>query len=1036
MCCYWVSEEEHSDDSSGEDDLVLTTLGDGVTRRFPNQEMKTLFMYMFMALNAPTAYAEMYEKIDPQIAGAIYFDFILSSMARCLVFVMIAYLILVVARLLNMLPNGCTVVWCEYQQLKLDVAAEGAALKAYAVSQITEIRESHRKNMIAQLAIGVLGTVLIPTVGAIVWGSFSLWKWNSKGKLYQQGFRSDANKMGMGLTGMLSIAMILLAPIYGAKRIGGMLRPVLDILRQLPAATWMMDWIAKWWGGEVEFDDLPETADHLRKEMEDLSSAEEAHHTKAALNEYRKVAEKFKPSDASSQTMKDTKASPLTSEEKAKLKAAYTKPNEDEQDAEKLRKIIEQALFDFSERPLEEQSEQMDVIEQMFEAGVARINNRLGLGKCRVDKWEDAQRDVIKNMREEIQKKYEFKTLNGKPRAKRHTQPFMTSSLAVEEVPPKGAEKPFPQDKCVIEEAPVAEKVPPGKGVEKPVVTAEAPPVKGAEKLAPQGGVFSRVSEGKSESSSTSEDDYDVIGEPLRERPPSHIYGEDNPYLDQLEKEYNETCAKAYKEAHPTTFSDIKEGAETIAEGALRSALGFVYDNIYAFNVTTEEDLKRDKEVVGKIAKERPKTVVGAFAHTVVMNTDCRSKSIETYATLIKGFGRSIVGFAIGYFTVMALIGAGKHTYAAMTSGEDYEPLGAQSRKKRRNENHGNRRGKKTERKAGTPNMKDATGEDLVNSSGVEDEGNVKEPKTDDNRDRNPDTYSSSGSEDSVSSYSYSQEEDSVEYDHPSAKKWGYEPNNGSYYVFRQGKYVPIADLPTIEADDAKRRAIYKSKTRPMWVTPNDKKRFVNQAKVAFQKARTDTLLKQQGYKPTALSSGIYKFFVDGTYACTATHVSNRLYVVLHCLSEHAGTLYKAVNHANTLVLKGGDLVVVTKDIGYFPVNGIASPFKTKDFKVLKDAAIVSIYGYGGGTHTEPELKMGFASPLGWCNADTETGDCSSPVLDLGGKIVGFWTHGDGRSFGRFDAITPEFLEQARGDNNARHSGLVFQSRLPCQLNL
>ena len=164
----------------------------------------------------------------------------------------------------------------------------------------------------------------------------------------------------------------------------------------------------------------------------------------------------------------------------------------------------------------------------------------------------------------------------------------------------------------------------------------------------------------------------------------------------------------------------------------------------------------------------------------------------------------------------------------------------------------------------------------------------------------------------------------------------------------------------------------------------------------------------------------------------------NRMYVVLHCLKEDIETKYKASNTQHTIELKGEQMVIVNKEIAYFPVNGIPSPFKTKDFRILEDASIVTILGYGSGQVTEPEAVVGFASPLGWCNAKTRDGDCTAPVLDADGKIVGFWTHGNSRDFGRFEKVDQAFLDLAKTDNekNPLHNGLVFQSRPPNQQNL
>ncbi len=128
--------------------------------------------------------------------------------------------------------------------------------------------------------------------------------------------------------------------------------------------------------------------------------------------------------------------------------------------------------------------------------------------------------------------------------------------------------------------------------------------------------------------------------------------------------------------------------------------------------------------------------------------------------------------------------------------------------------------------------------------------------------------------------------------------------------------------------------------------------------------------------------------------------------------------------------MRGQDIVIVNKEIAYFPINGHASPFRARSFKILEDASIVTVFGYGSGQDSEPDAIVGFASPLGWCNAATRCGDCTAPVLDLDGKIVGFWTHGNGKNFGKFEQVTPEFLEQVRCNEQAPlHGGLVFQSR-------
>jgi len=86
--------------------------------------------------------------------------------------------------------------------------------------------------------------------------------------LFPQGARQNMNRAGMFLTGLLSLALFVLAPIMGAKKIVEMIKPVLEMLRQMPYASWIMSWIKKWWEGEVDFDDLPATPEEFRKHMD------------------------------------------------------------------------------------------------------------------------------------------------------------------------------------------------------------------------------------------------------------------------------------------------------------------------------------------------------------------------------------------------------------------------------------------------------------------------------------------------------------------------------------------------------------------------------------------------------------------------------------------------------------------------------------------------------------------------------------------------------------------------------------------------
>jgi hypothetical protein len=184
----------------------------------------------------------------------------------------------------------------------------------------------------------------------------------------------------------------------------------------------------------------------------------------------------------------------------------------------------------------------------------------------------------------------------------------------------------------------------------------------------------------------------------------------------------------------------------------------------------------------------------------------------------------------------------------------------------------------------------------------------------------------------------------------------------------------------------------------------------------------------KQAWNPNTYSAAIFKVYnAQGQYKCTGTLVGGYLYVVLHALSGDKQAKYKAVNRENNLILNAEEGIIVNSEIFAFPVKNINCILKNKVFKVLDTADIVTIYGYGSGQAETPDIIVGFASPKGWCNAQTRNGDCTAPVLTSDGKIVGFWTHGNGIDFGRFEPVTTEMIEQVKTYNNNYLSCLDFQ---------
>ena len=269
--------------------------------------------------------------------------------------------------------------------------------------------------------------------------------------------------------------------------------------------------------------------------------------------------------------------------------------------------------------------------------------------------------------------------------------------------------------------------------------------------------------------------------------------------------------------------------------------------------------------------------------------------------------------------------------------------------------------------------------------------------------------------------------------------EWNYKYAMGQEEAWTQAhnKFWNIEEIPKdVKNISELQRKIKKSK-HDVKVNTQDYLNWLQTARAQKDEAVTkmkETKLKGQAYNPDDISAGIYKIYDDqNRYLCTGTLASNRMFVVLHCLDSNDLTRnYRAVNHVHSIELKANTLETHNDEIGSFAVNGIKSPFTIGRLRVMNQSEIVSVFGYGDGLKTRPEIIMGFASPLGWCTAATRNGDCTSPVLDVDGRIVGFWTHGNGINFGKFEPVTPSMLEQLRGYNGQQenHVGLDFQSIL------
>jgi len=235
--------------------------------------------------------------------------------------------------------------------------------------------------------------------------------------------------------------------------------------------------------------------------------------------------------------------------------------------------------------------------------------------------------------------------------------------------------------------------------------------------------------------------------------------------------------------------------------------------------------------------------------------------------------------------------------------------------------------------------------------------------------------------------------------------------------------------IPDIKDDSAQQRAIFKSKKLRIRVDTQDYVHWLNESRQNFQRQLEQKKLAPQSWKPDELAGGVYKVYdMNNNYLCTGTLVADQMFVVMHALSEDLTKHYFARNHVHSITMKAATLTVHNDHIASFKVSGFATPFKAHHLRPLKESSIVTVYGFGDGSVSRPEVIVGFASPTGWCTAATRRGDCTSPVLDKDGYVVGFWTHGDGDQFGRFEIVTDKLVDFMRHVKPVTHSGLDFQS--------
>jgi len=906
---------------------------------------------------------------------------------------------------------------------------------------------------------------------------FSLFKSNevTLAPMKSQGFRKNINRGGMFMTGLLSICLLVLAPVMGAQRVLKTFDPLISLLKNLPYATWLTSWIKRWWDGDVDFDDLPQDQDELRSQLKELDGDE------TILDELDDLAE--------TRDKLAEKTSLLDKKQQLKWrKEAHWQINVNVDGngyvIHNIKKKSTQPCDYLTLVPLMKVAWKLDKGPIIFEPCVFKTFNDFKTGiegrlsdedtpdeKESSGDTDDDDGDTGTGVN--LPNPYGAKILEKE--AKRKSELTQVTKTLVDPDREVAIARKLAED-AVKEEDDVEgyssasdgdlENSEDERAWREALVRAETRPAMEAATMTTADRMKKRADAQKT---------VDKMQTLIR---------------DGLRGSTASTTANPVTVPTKTWISQERAKARAVAEMHAANA-----------NAVDTPVLAVSSKPIGPNTHLKPQMNEGdtatvrfprlSWMHRAYFNDMVAQNIWNNYAgTLstqwnaikiayrngmlgrhlmhhLRWFWRAHKRIAVGtglltVGTVMYLTGCYKvlsitaenrraaakaaHEKAAArgklpktTESVELVPLKAKPRhlrpqKKPRGEKPRGRRGRAGQKgnffqNSGKAEVKPAT-------------GNVDHREFDEYDDTeigdylgNDDDYAGGYGE----TFTEEQEEAFQLRDR-------YQPNDryqekvdryGSEYAesrfYRDGKsrssgvrmHEQAVTLPSMQDDSALRRAIYNSKHRKITCSSEELVEFVQIAQKAYAEQMAMPL-KKQAWSPSRLSAGVYKVYCGDTYLCTGTLVSGKLFVVVHSLSEDTTKEYKAVNHVNTHKMFGKDIVLVNNEIAYFPINGMASPFKAHHMHVMKNAGIVTVFGFGNGSSDQPDSITGFASPLGWCNAPTRDGDCTSPVLNVDGLIVGFWTHGNGRDFGRFEPVTPEMKLKA-AENRVTHVGLDFQ---------
>jgi len=820
----------------------------------------------------------------------------------------------------------------EYKRASKFAGKEYKTFRNWSKTEYASVKEEARVYAFASLAMGIFATFnpLKLITNSIPW-------------LQPQGFRKDINRAGMASTGILSLLLLVLAPIFGPKKVMGYLMPIIDCLKQIPYASWIISYFKKWYNGEATFDDLPQTQEELREHFKAMNVDDDVQDDLAELNRLREVfAQKerdvrkgFAPPKPGPEVQAHNEAIKKREQAEVKVETPTTPiPPEmvfTEEDRDEIGKNMEEVLAESFR----------DVESPPATKHAKMLYHPKKKGSLTKEEWEK-------------------KNLSSSQFVPQKEEPKRTAMTPEQKV--EGVSSIWDmQEQCVDADQAPQQKA--GLGFD----------------IKPQ-----------------------CIG--------------DHCLQDYLDFCFQDVWAKQVKPWLSWIWSEIKStpadiqeffmpDARNIAADAVKIGKEFdavcrhpipIPDQKGNINVDDCCQAKTDINHVMKMTEKfEKKNKVPGMSKMIYLNMKWDIFKKVLYARrkiLIKG---GI--FLACYWMLLTSMSAKSEPILGLKPEADKvaNPQGV---------NRGGKRG----HKKGPRSRKNVWNN--VSPSGSEndlDDVEYEEPPMDD-------LYQRTWVEDRISTG----------------------PRERKVKFFQaHGQATPVVP-PLQKANESDFINKVRASRRPV-KAPAQTMEFVQEAKKRFEVAIKQPI-QPQAFSAHELSDSIYKFYMlkngEYQYMCSATHVASKLVVVMHALSEDVSTQYRIVNSSRTIDLFGKDIVVLNDQLAYFPINGFPTKLPSRRMKVMEESGIVNILGYGHGDKAYPESLLGYASPLGWCNAPTRQGDCSAPVLDGCGFVVGFWTHGieqhllSYESFGKFEPVTEDMITELKSSTQVLHTGLDFQS--------